>query len=243
LTMRRFPFFKSNGRSRLPRAIYLMPTLNCNLNCVMCDVDTRSDTDKELAPADYERLLGELNTWRRRPYFYIGGGEPLIYRHFNELMRIINRNRYEVMVNTNGMLLSRFARTIMDNDIKILIISIDGREKTHNEIRRNNASFSSIVSGINEINNLKKKKGTSRPLIVVSNVVLPQNYREYYEFLKELNGLHIHAITIHPLKYITSSQYEAQKRFVEGAFGKGHYYFPRMRVWDDLDIDGEAFAK
>ena len=120
-----------------PKAIYLMPTMNCNLNCSMCFLKKYSDINRELKPKDYEELRMEIAGWWRKPYFYLLGGEPLYYKHFSEMLHILKP--YEIAINTNGLLLSKFAETIVKNNVKTLVISIDGLQ--NDTIRRKNGSI------------------------------------------------------------------------------------------------------
>ncbi len=230
--LEKISFIRKKGIAPLPKGIILLPTLNCNLNCSMCYIDKYSDINKELKPRDYENLIAELNRWWVKPYFYFLGGEPLVYRYFNELIDVMVKNKYGMVINTNGLLLSKFADKLVNDYVTTIDVSIDGREKQHDEIRGHKNLFQTAISGINEINEIKKRKKSTYPDIDIAVVILPQNYRELYEFLEDMNRIPIRSVAINHLSFLTREQHEAQRKFIDEKFGPSHYFFPVLGMQD-----------
>jgi MoaA/NifB/PqqE/SkfB family radical SAM enzyme len=142
-----------------------------------------------------------------------------------------------MLINPNGMLLSRFAERLVDDHVKTVIVSIDGRQKHHEEIRRKEGLFQEVLAGMRDVNRIKKRRGCAYPKIDVSTVILPQNYKELYEFLEDMDRLGVRSVTLDHLKFITRDQYEAQRKYIDERFGGGHPFFPAFRV-EDVDKIG-----
>ena len=67
-----------------------------------------------------------------------GGGEPLLYPHFIELVESAKRYETEVYFNTNATMLTKdLARRLVDLDVDRISFSVDGAtEKTFESIRK-----------------------------------------------------------------------------------------------------------
>ena len=118
-----------------PLGYKLVLTYKCNLRCLMCyewgDVGwchelPRAAIAKELDWVVIERLFAE--TGRRRPYFILIGGEPLLYSRFGELAQLLRRTKSFAITCTNGMMLDRF--DLSDNPYLTFLISLDGDRKS-----------------------------------------------------------------------------------------------------------------
>ena len=116
----------------------LMITGKCNLNCLHCfNAKDNAPLNTELS---YENILNILDQARDIGIhaFTITGGEPLVHRHFLDIVRAIyERDMYIFELNTNGLLvnqamLDEFKRIGCDPLIKI---SFDG-VGYHNWIRQ-----------------------------------------------------------------------------------------------------------
>lgn len=116
----------------------LMITGKCNLNCLHCfNAKDNAPLNTELS---YEEVLNILDQARDIGVhaFTITGGEPLVHRHFLDIIRAIyERDMYVFELNTNGILLTQdILDTFMELGCDPLIkISFDG-VGYHNWIRQ-----------------------------------------------------------------------------------------------------------
>ena len=107
----------------------LFITNRCNLRCKMCDYWKEKRDKSELTPKQWKKVLDDLKVNR----VHIVGMEPLLYKEFDELLKIIKPGRH-IMLTTNGQLLDKHIDAISkycDNTA----VSLDGLADAHDRIR------------------------------------------------------------------------------------------------------------
>lgn len=137
-----------------PLSAHIKLTENCQARCVSCDYWTSRWTDG----LSTERAVGlideivELGIGTLR----LTGGEPLIRKDlFEVLERSRARELKQVVIQTNGLLLTRFADQMNASPITHVNVSIDGMRETNDRIRGVDGYFDLAVEGIRA---LKGKK-------------------------------------------------------------------------------------
>jgi Fe-coproporphyrin III synthase len=78
------------------------------------------------------------------------GGEPLLHRGFEQLCAFLRECGIHITLLTTGLLLSKRADAVADG-VDEIIVSIDGPEQVHNQVRRVNGAFQLIGKGIKEV--------------------------------------------------------------------------------------------
>ena len=92
-----------NGRI-LPRHIQFIPTNRCNMNCPFCSCSERNkklELDFKLAC----RIIDLCHKLGTKAVTITGGGEPLLYPQFNELLAYFISKNIKVGLVSNGLLL------------------------------------------------------------------------------------------------------------------------------------------
>lgn len=91
----------------LPIHIQFMPTNKCNLNCTYCSCSKR---DKNLAIRfeDAVRIIDIYAELGTKAVTITGGGEPLCYPRFDELVSHFVSRNIQIGLITNGMLLHKY---------------------------------------------------------------------------------------------------------------------------------------
>ncbi len=189
-------FKKNTGTARPPLCVCIKLTNACNLRCKMCGQprEGHKEGDAKYAPLsffqqkvelqDYAKLIGELAS--HRPNIYLWGGEPFMYKDIFDLVRTIKDHKMTCQINTNGMYLKKYAREIMDSGIDDLIISIDGPQEVHDEVRGLKGTFHLVKTGIQMIQQMKKERGVKKPIIRVRGTISPWNF-EYIHSLIDIS--------------------------------------------------------
>jgi MoaA/NifB/PqqE/SkfB family radical SAM enzyme len=124
---------------------------NCNCRCVMCDIWKR--------PPGQQLDLARLTEYResiialRVREIVLTGGEPLLHSGLNALCEFLKACDVKLTLLTTGLLLEKRAETVARH-IDEVIISLDGPEPIHNEIRRIREAFSLIRKGIAAVHKL-----------------------------------------------------------------------------------------
>jgi MoaA/NifB/PqqE/SkfB family radical SAM enzyme len=125
---------------------------HCNCRCVMCDIWQRKD-GKELDLADFAR--------HRESLFELGvrnvvltGGEPLLHRNFTMLCDFLKECNIRVTLLTTGLLIAKNAAAIA-GAVDEIIVSLDGPEDVHDQVRRVNGAYRLISDGIRVVKHIR----------------------------------------------------------------------------------------
>jgi len=123
-------------------------TRRCNLRCDYCFVgwsrDWNSDMPESIALQIIEEGAGLF------PLLHLTGGEPFAYRPlFNLVEAGLSRGYGEILINTNGTMLSPEAvkRLASYGDRLAISVSLDGPEPTH-DAARGQGRFGEAMSGL-----------------------------------------------------------------------------------------------
>jgi len=153
------PFvFSPTGYAHPPLTIYWSVNNVCNLRCKMCDVGNPNPESsffrnlridgkvKEIPINRFKSVIDEVA--KHRPMISITSTEPLLYRPLGEAIAYAYHKRLEVAVTTNGYLLPKRAKELVEAGLTRLNVSIDGPPHLHNEIRGRRDSFEKATEGI-----------------------------------------------------------------------------------------------
>lgn len=121
---------------------------HCNCRCVMCDIWQRKD-GRELDLADFARHRESLLQLGVRNVV-LTGGEPLLHRNFVMLCDFLKDCNIIVTLLTTGLLISKNAAAIA-GAVDEIIVSLDGPEEVHDQVRRVNGAYRLIGDGIRAV--------------------------------------------------------------------------------------------
>ena len=105
-----------------PRHIFIETTANCNLSCEYCPREKRKeDMDFSL----FRRIVDECNEHGPRSFSLHLFGEPLLYPRILEAINYIKTKdkRHTVLLTTNGTLLNKFAKELIQLRVDRIIWS------------------------------------------------------------------------------------------------------------------------
>lgn len=139
---------------------------SCNCRCVMCDIWKTSETSS-LRPADLERQMDSIRALGVR-WVVFTGGEPLLNREFPELCRILHQEQIHVTLLTTGLLLRKYARQVTES-FDDIVVSLDGPEQIHDEIRRVPGGYALLGEGIAAVRDLSSVRITARCTVQKAN--------------------------------------------------------------------------
>lgn len=118
---------------------------NCNCRCMMCDIWQRPP-GREIDLRGLARFRQSIATLHVREVA-LTGGEPLLHSSFDALCKFLKSCGVKLTLLTTGLLLERRAEDVA-KWVDEVIISLDGPEVIHNEIRRVRHAFDLIRRGI-----------------------------------------------------------------------------------------------
>jgi MoaA/NifB/PqqE/SkfB family radical SAM enzyme len=233
-----------------PTFVQLRVTNVCNLRCKMCgqwgetgifrEGANASATDGEaerqhihdligqrhqLSVADYVRLLDELAP--HKPVISLFGGEPLLYPEIIQLVREIKRRGFTLSAITNGWLLERYARELVELGIDAIAVSVDGPHGLHDEIRGRSTSFERLAAGVKAVARFRTELSRPFPVLMAILPITELNIEQVGAATEELSDLPLDLINVGLRWFVppdAGARYEAvmQETFgVSGGSWKG----------------------
>lgn len=204
----------STGKADWPSTIFLSVNSVCNSRCKMCDVGQQvkssqfyrnlsidGKTFPELSLKRLKKMVDEVAFFK--PLIAVISTEPLLYKDLFKFAAYARKKGLGFNITTNGILLKKFAKDFVDNDVSQLWVSIDGPAKIHNYIRGIPEIFQKATGGIKEVQRLKKKLGKTNPKIGVNYTISNYNYDKIVEFMESIMPLNPDTVSISHYNYIT----------------------------------------
>ncbi len=175
----------------------------CNLKCIMCPTLSYEIKGKEImSDKTFNSIIENLNGIETVDL--TGWGEPLLDNKLFDRIKKCKENDCRVGFTTNGVLLNKDnINKIIDSNVDWVGISFDaGTKKTYENIRRG-AKFGLVVNNLkNLIQTTKEKK--SKIIVFVTYVIMKNNKKEVYDFLKLFDEIGIKQFYFKPLDVITN---------------------------------------
>jgi Fe-coproporphyrin III synthase len=141
---------ESDQLSELP-ILLLNVHENCNCRCVMCDIWKRP-RGSEIAPTELMRHLESIRSLKVQQVV-LTGGEPLLHSNIEALCEILKSCGVRITLLTTGLLLGKRAESVA-RWIDEVIVSLDGPEQVHDQIRRVARGYQLIGEGIAAVRRL-----------------------------------------------------------------------------------------
>lgn len=181
---------------RGPLFITWLPTYRCNANCITCSTHQLSrDYPESISLEQAKKIahqIGRAKTWA------VGftGGEPLLWPHLFEVIKILKTYGITVYLITNGLILKDKIRQIIDAKVDTVVVSIDSLvPEEHDQNRGIPGLFKSAMEGI-EL--LKQERSGKKPLIKSTVVLSKKNYPQIEEIVQQLNRI-VDLVNIQPI--------------------------------------------
>ncbi len=150
-TYKRYRTLQTNIITALPIVI-LMPHSACNCRCVMCDIWKDNKNLKQLTESDIKELMLSLKKLGTQQVL-MSGGEALLNPNFFRFCEILKEQNIKVSLLSTGLTLKKNADQLVKwvNDI---IISLDGNEEIHNQIRNIPDAYQKTKDGVQHIKSI-----------------------------------------------------------------------------------------
>jgi MoaA/NifB/PqqE/SkfB family radical SAM enzyme len=134
------------------RGVDIVTNFCCNLTCSHCNIDTMiKDKSKELSLDDYRRIEKEATELGVFQYLFTGG-EPLLRKDFEELVKIFKPHKRLIFVQTNATLINTIekAKRLRKIGVDLVNVSLDsGIEEEHDNNRGLHVIVGTVVSHTN----------------------------------------------------------------------------------------------
>ncbi len=140
-----------------------------------------------------------------------------MHPQISEILKLIKKYNCIIDIPTNGTLVSKYAKEIVDANIKRIWISIDGPQE-QNDLQRGKGVYQRAYEGIKALQKERaiNKKG---PQIGVTMVITPLNYKYVKEFVcYELIPLNLDYISLEFQLYLTEERYLKHCEYLKNTF-------------------------
>jgi radical SAM protein with 4Fe4S-binding SPASM domain len=187
-------------------------TRACNLNCSHCFADAHTKAPDELDTAEMKDLLKQASVFKPDKVVIGLGGEAFLRHDVFEILAYCRELKLDVVLATNGLLLTpERARRLAALGTRISI-SLDGAyATTHDDLRRHRGAFAKALRAIKLAKSLGIRTG-------VNMTMTRLNFRELGPFLKMCKALKLDFISIgnimpfgraleHPEFFLTNEDY------------------------------------
>jgi MoaA/NifB/PqqE/SkfB family radical SAM enzyme len=144
-TFNRYRTLQTDKISSLPIVI-LMPHSACNCRCVMCDIWKGNHNLKQLTEDDITDLLGTLKKFGTQQVL-MSGGEALLNPNFFRFCEILKKEKIKISLLSTGLTIKKNAEQLV-KWVDDIIVSLDGDERLHDEIRNIPGAFGKLKEGI-----------------------------------------------------------------------------------------------
>ena len=188
--LRRYRTLQTHYISALPVAI-IMPHSACNCRCVICDIWKDNKNLTQLQPEDISTLLVSLEKLGTKQVV-LSGGEALLHPRFFQLCDLIHTLPVKITLLSTGLTMARHAAALV-NAADEIIVSLDGPEEIHNQIRNIPDAYSQLQKGIAAVHAL-------RPGFPISarSVIHRLNYQHWTAMVDSAHQLGVQQISFLP---------------------------------------------
>jgi MoaA/NifB/PqqE/SkfB family radical SAM enzyme len=206
-----------------PKVVSLTVTNRCNLRCRMCAQWSQEGYMQKRKPNDsysgrivaFESILKVVDEVQEYGApLIIRGGEPLLYPRIMDLLAYIKSKGMSLSLETNGVLLNKYAESLVKLKIDYMIISVDGPEEIHDYVRGVNGTFAKLREGLQELEKHENKYGYKIPRGITCTISR-YNYQGLGEMADVVRSLGVDIICIVPYYFIPEKQgfdYEKKMR-------------------------------
>jgi len=205
----------------------------CNLRCGSCGqwgenghLRKKLEAGERLAQLDFDtvkRIVFE--TRRDKPYYYIWGGEPTMWKPLLPLFEELAKYKLKGSIVSNSQDLDKILEPLIDTGaLSVLFLSLDGWDAASQNVMRSAArgdkcdNFEKTMAVIEKADALKKRKNLKFPLIIPISVISNHNYAH----LADIHRLVLDKAQLHPYYYgwfITEERAALHEKVFEQRFG------------------------
>jgi len=205
----------------------------CNLRCGSCGqwgenghLRMKLERGERLEQLDFDvvkRIVFE--TRRDKPFYYIWGGEPTMWKPLLPLFEELARYSLKGSIVSNSQDLDKILEDLIDTGaLQVLFLSLDGWDAASQNIMRSPANgrssdnFEKTMAVIEKADQIKKRKNLKFPLVIPISVISNHNYMH----LSDIHQLVLDKAQLHPYYYgwfITEERAELHEKVFEERFG------------------------
>ncbi len=223
----------------------------CNLRCGSCGqwgenghLRLKLERGERLDQLDFDTVKRVIfETRRDRPFYYIWGGEPTMWKPLLPLFEELARYKLKGSIVSNSQDMDRILEDLIDTgSLQVLFLSLDGwNSESQNLMRspangRSSDNFEKTMAVIEKAHEIKKRKNLLFPFIIPISVISNHNYMH----LADIHRLVLDKAQLHPFYFgwfITEERCAQHEQVFENRFGfKPHNHKGYLKsCFNDVD--------
>lgn len=198
------------GYALQPFFLLIHLTLACNRRCANCyqlnDEFYSSLKHFSIKPDDFEKVLKEAKTFLIRPQIHFFGGEPLLNPYFAELLDLADKYGFKSSLTTNGILLNKNIKNILNSDLDQINVSINNVKERYDSEGNLPGVFDRIIAAIRDLK--QRNKGPSKKIVNINCVISENNQGHLVDITKYFidNNIDIDVLAFQHLYFSVSNK-------------------------------------
>jgi len=183
----------------LPKEIQIEPTINCNLDCIMCNREARMRGARDMTLKEFKQIINQFPDLKK--IHLHGIGESFLNKDFLNMINYAKQKRIYVCFNSNFTLVHKdFAERLVDLKVDEIRASLDSANKeTYQKIRRHDM-FDKVIENIKNLAQVKKEKNSNLPYLKVVVVATKYNLVDLPNLIELACSLGVNEIFVQNLQ-------------------------------------------
>ncbi|MCV0373523.1 MAG: radical SAM protein [Nitrosarchaeum sp.] len=178
------------GRRPFPVTLEVDLTNNCNHRCSFCYYAEHIGVNKDsLDTATIKNALTDAKILGTKGISLTGGGEPMMHKDYEEILKYAKQIGFDVGTITNGSAINERNVSTMLENLQFIRISMAGGDRDSYSKVQGVDQFDRVVQNIRLLSDKKVELG-SKTKIGIRTLVTPQNIHtldNFAEIIKDLN--------------------------------------------------------
>lgn len=209
------------GVRPLPEELGFKLTNQCNLRCRHCyqwsDDGHHHDLDRgeQLRHLPLRVVADVLHATRHlKSNVYLWGGEPLMYRHWDELVGLLAHDPRWTTICTNGFFIEQRLESLLGISSRLeMDVAVDGLEEEHDSLRGRGA-FARTLRGIEGLIE-SRRRGRYGGEVSVNCVITDATVRRVTEIVEFWEKVGVDTIYLGQLWYLSDHASSSMDHYVE----------------------------
>ncbi len=178
-----------------PENLQVDITTACNLKCAMCPRYALEENDRN-RHMDWQAIMAVVEEVRPGSANLAATGEPLLYPHFFDLVRLCGETAgAATIISSNFTLADRgMIEKIVDCGLDILKVSIDAPETALYATVRGVDALGKVGDSLELLNDVKRVKRKNKPSVRIDCVILRENADRLEEMVRWAAARHAEAV-------------------------------------------------
>jgi len=214
-----------------------MLTKRCNLHCAFCDI---TNINEEMGFDDARKVIDNVSKLKAT-LLVITGGEPFLHPQLFDIVKYAKKKGLKVCITTNGTLIEEYFDEIVDSQVDILSVSLDGLGSVHDTLRNRPGLAEKVKEAILRVKKLEPKGQAVSINFVITNKNLDELEQVYRWAQREKIFMDFWPVNFHPELHINiNDEYAKLLKFImqlktKGEISPGKYsYFLNMPFYCGL---------